>query len=151
MGIREDFINRQILRFYAVIAMRAFLADFNYRLRFLMTEPEFGPGRIDTFSPAKALLNFPTGQDKMPKEARIGTTDLPSIWYQGKREGMQLHWDGNNTSVRERDRSAAFGAGAYPSSLDRESLGRVEDWLIHKAEPPPYPYPIDAARAAGLL
>jgi hypothetical protein len=147
MGIHEDFINRQILRFYAVIAMRSFLADFNDRLNFIMTEPDFGPGRIDTFSPAKALLGFPSG-DKMPEAERIGTTDLPSIWYQGKREGMQLHWDGNNTSVRERDRSAAFGTGAYPSSLDRKNMARVEDWIINQAQPPAYPYPIDAARAA---
>jgi hypothetical protein len=147
MGIQEDFINRQILRFYAVIAMRSFLADFNDRLNFIMTEPDFGPGRIDTFSPAKALLGFPSG-DKMPEAERIGTTDLPSIWYQGKREGMQLHWDGNNTSVRERDRSAAFGTGAYPSSLDRKNMARVEDWIINEAKPPQYPYPIDETRAA---
>ncbi len=83
MGIHEDFINRQIIRFYAVIAMRSFLADFNDRLSFIMSEPDFGPGRIDTFSPAKALLGFPSG-DKMPEAERIGTTDLPSIWYQAK-------------------------------------------------------------------
>ncbi len=147
MGIQEDFINRQLIRFYAVIAMRSFLADFNDRLSFIMAEPEFGPGRIDTFSPAKALLGFPSG-DKMPEAERIGTTDLPSIWYQGKREGMHLHWDGNNTSVRERDRSAAFGTGAYPSSLDRKNMARVEDWIINEAAPPPYPGPIDRAKAA---
>ncbi len=150
MGIHEDFINRQIIRFYAVIAMRSFLADFNDRLSFIMSEPDFGPGRIDTFSPAKALLGFPSG-DKMPEAERIGTTDLPSIWYQAKREGMQLHWDGNNTSVRERDRSAAFGTGAYPHSLDRTNMARVEDWIINQAQPPPYSlssYTIDTARAA---
>ncbi|MEO8661568.1 MAG: cytochrome c [Bryobacteraceae bacterium] len=147
MGIKEDFINRQILRFYAVIAMRTFLLDFSYRLKFIMDEPEFGPGRIDTFSPAKALMSFQTSIEKMPKEERIGTTDLPSVWYQGKREGMQLHWDGNNTDVRERDRSAAFGTGAYPATLDRASMARVEDWLINTAAPLPFPYPIDATKS----
>jgi hypothetical protein len=146
MGIHEDLINRQILRYYAVIAMRAFLLDFNHRLQFIMDEPAFGPGRIDTFSPAKALLSFPT--DKMAKDESIGTTDLPSIWYQGKREGMQLHWDGNNTSVRERDRSAAFGTGAYPTTLDRENMARLEDWLLKEAAPPKYPYGIDSGKAA---
>ena len=42
---------------------------------------------------------------------------------------MQLHWDGNNTKVSERNRSAAFGTGATPPILDRESLARMEDWL----------------------
>ena len=35
---------------------------------------------------------------------------------------MQLHWDGNNTKVSERNRSAAFGTGATPPILDRASL-----------------------------
>jgi mono/diheme cytochrome c family protein len=60
---------------------------------------------------------------------------------------MELHWDGNNTSVDERNRSAAFGTGALPPTLDRPSLRRTEDWLLDAA-PPAYPYPIDAALAA---
>ena len=48
---------------------------------------------------------------------------------------MQLHWDGNNTKVSERNRSAAFGTGATPPILDRASLARMEAWL-ETAEPP---------------
>lgn len=144
MGIREDFINRLILQYYAVDAMRAALLDRNHRLAFILAEPEFGPGRIDTFSPAKALLNFRL--DKMPDTEKIGTTDLPSVWNQGKREGMQLHWDGNNTSVQERNRSAAFGTGAYPATLDRASMRRIEAFL-NDATPESYPYPVDRAKA----
>ena len=145
MNVKEDFINRQLLRLYAVFVLQSALVSRNQRLQFILAEPEFGPGRIDTFSPAKALLNFPP--DKMPPSERIGTADLPSIWYQGKREGMQLHWDGNNTSLQERDRSAAFGTGAYPTTLDRESMRRTEAYLLD-AKPLAYPYPIDATRAA---
>ena len=40
------------------------------------------------------------------------------------RRGMWLHWDGNNDSVEERNKSAAIGAGATPESLDLAALGR---------------------------
>ncbi len=142
MKIREDFINRQILRYYAVMAMQSFMIGYSQRLNFIMSEPEFGPGRIDTFSPAKALLNFPTSPDKMPENERIGTTDFPSIWYQRKREGMRLHWDGNNDDVAERNRSAAFGTGAYPPTLDRPNMERIVKWLLDDAKPVKYPYPV---------
>ena len=59
---------------------------------------------------------------------------------------MWLHWDGNNNSVQERNRSASFGTGAIPPTLDRKNIKRVEDWL-NDATPPPYPYPIDRALA----
>ena len=31
---------------------------------------------------------------------------------------MQLHWDGNNTMVEERNKSAAFGTGTTPPTID---------------------------------
>lgn len=146
MGIHEDFLNRLILTNYATGLTRTGLLDFESRLRPILTNPPFGPGRIDTFSPAKALLNFPMDQ-RMPEAERIGTTDLPSIWYQHRRAGMQLHWDGNNTSVQERNRSAAFGTGAFPASLDRKAMDRIESF-IDVAEPDEYPYPTDEALKA---
>jgi mono/diheme cytochrome c family protein len=145
-GIGEDFLNRQILKFYAVNLTRTSLLDFESRLKFMLDNPAFGPGRIDTFGPAKALLNFAT-DSRMPANERIGTTDLPSIWYTRKRQGMQLHWDGNNTRVEERNRSAAFGTGAYPATLDRPGMRRIEDFLLDAA-PDRYPYPVDGAQAS---
>jgi cytochrome c553 len=144
-GIHEDLLNRLILKYYAVGAMRSSLLDRKSALTFILQEPEFGPGRIDTFSPAKALLHF--NMKLATKDELIGTTDLPSIWFQRKRQGMQLHWDGNNTSVQERNRSAAFGTGAYPPTLDRKNIRRVEDWLLD-ACPPKYLWSVDSARAA---
>jgi len=143
-GIHEDLLNRTILRYYAIFVMQNSLVGRSDRLSFIMSEPEFGPGRIDTFNPAKALLNF--RMDKAPDSEKIGVADFPSIWNQRQREGMQLHWDGNNTSVDERNRSAAFGTGAYPPTLDRDYLHWVEGWLLD-AKPPKYPYSIDQGRA----
>ncbi len=62
---------------------------------------------------------------------------------------MHLHWDGNNDSLAERDRSASFGTGATPPTLDRASMLRMEAWLRSPANvPPAYPADrIDAAKA----
>ena len=53
---------------------------------------------------------------------------------------MQLHWDGNQRKMEERNKNASFGTGAFPPTIDLRALGRIEDWLIDKA-PPEYPFP----------
>jgi hypothetical protein len=140
----EDGLNRLLLRLVGVDLMRQRLLTLRQRFQFMDRETAFGPGRVDTFNPPKVLLNF--RMDNLPEEEWVGVCDFPSIWMQGPRRGMQLHWDGNNTSVEERNRSASFGTGALPPTLDRASLKRTEDWLLG-LEPPGYPYPIDAALA----
>jgi hypothetical protein len=52
---------------------------------------------------------------------------------------MQLHWDGNNCSVDERNLSAGFGTGATPATIDRDSVLRTADWLWTDAQPRPFP------------
>ncbi len=138
-GIEDDLINTLLLRFVGISLMRDRLLMLRHRfLSFLDREPAAGPGRVDTFNPPKVLMNFPMAT--LPKKEWVGNCDLPSVWRQRQREErhMWLHWDGNNDSVRERNRSAAFGTGATPTTLDRESMRRTEDWLLD-AEPPPYP------------
>jgi hypothetical protein len=56
---------------------------------------------------------------------------------------MNLHWDGNNSLVEERNKSAAFGTGTTPPTIDVERIKRVEDWLL-EAKPPAFPFTIDA-------
>ena len=138
---KPDRLNRLIFRYYAVSLMREKMLMLRQRLRLIHAET-WGPGRVDTFNAPKALLNFNmTHAD--PREM-IGNADFPSIWNQGPRQGMQLHWDGNNTSVDERNLSAAFGTGAYPPTLDARLVQRTAHWLL-TAKPPAYPYPIDTA------
>ena len=58
-----------------------------------------------------------------------------------------MHWDGNNDSVQERNRSAAIGAGASEESLDVESMDRIAEWTATLA-PPAFPGDrIDQAKA----
>ena len=143
----EDWFNRLAFRLIGINLTREGLLTLGYRFRFLELEPDCGPGRFDTFNPPKALFNFPF--EDAPPEERIGLCDFPSIWNQGKRKqaNMHLHWDGNNVSVEERNRSAAFGTGATPPTLERENVRRIENWLLD-AKPLKYPYTIDEALAA---
>jgi hypothetical protein len=128
----------------AIPTLREGLLARSKKLAFLRApgRPRFGPGRVDTFNPYRVVqFDIPTGPD-----VTVGTADFPSLWNQRPREGMHLHWDGNNTLVHERNISAALGAGATPKSLDLGRMKRVEDW-IWDLPPPPYPFAIDAARA----
>lgn len=105
--------------------------------------PRFGPGRVDTFNPYKVNQfseYYPPGS--FSDDERIGTSDFPSVWRQRMREGLNLHWDGNNSSVRERNFSAAFGAGATRDNVDSASFDRVTEWLADLPQPP-YPFDID--------
>ena len=139
----DDWLNRLLFRYVAVDLARQRMITLAQRFSFMDREPDTGPGRVDTFNPPKVLLNF--RMDKLPPEEWVGNCDLPSIWNQGKREGMWLHWDGNNNSLEERNRSAAFGTGATPPTLDRASLGRIRDFTLTNT-PPRWPYDVDLGK-----
>lgn len=109
--------------------------------------PRFGPGRVNTFDTFKLDQFAPTYHGHpVPQEELHGTVDFPSIWNQEPREGLRLHWDGNNTSVRERNLSAAIGAGATPATIELERIDRIEAWF-RTMPPPSYPFAIDEAQA----
>lgn len=102
------------------------------------SRPRQGRGRTDTFNPTKFNVFH------MPEDNTIGTVDLPQIWNQKPREGMYLHWDGNNNNIRERNYAAAMAIGATPKSVIESSFQRVTDFLL-TLQPAPYPFPIDRA------
>lgn len=104
--------------------------------------PLWGPGRVDTFNPYKTLV-FDLD---MSNDSSIGTADFMVVWNQAAREGIWVHWDGNNDSVDERNLSAAIGAGASPESLDHERIERIRRWIWYK-EAPPYPFEVDYTEA----
>lgn len=146
MGADLDLIDRYLVYPVAIWLTQERLALLAARLGFYQNQPEWGAGRVDTFNAAKAIFNWNWAKTD-PKEM-IGTADFPSIWYQGKRKTrddgkpMELHWDGNNDRVEERNLSAAFGGGANPPITDHEALGRIQDWL-DTLPAPKYPFSID--------
>ena len=135
-------VDRLVLRFYGIYYMRERLLTLRDRLEFIKQQPEWGPGRVDTFNPLKAYFNFP------PDNFRRRKSSAPRIFRRyGTRASaenlkMNLHWDGNNVSLEERNRSAAMGTGITPPTGDRRSLKRVADWL-RNLDAPPYPFKID--------
>lgn len=149
-------IDRYLVYPVAIALMRERLLMLRGRFDFVFDQPAWGPGRVDTFNSAKVLFNFPMKQ--LPPQELLGASDFPSIWNQRKRmtrddgQRMELHWDGNNTHTEERNKSAAFGTGTTPPTIDLAAIARVEEWLLELA-PPPWPYPVDqvlAARGAPL-
>ena len=103
--------------------------------------PPQGPGRVDTFNPYKQIFGF-----DLQADTSVGTADLPPLFNQRPRQGLWLHWDGNNDRVDERNKSAAIGAGATEESLDVPSLNRIAQWTLD-LKPPAYPAGrIDQAR-----
>jgi hypothetical protein len=140
---KPDWINTLLLKYVAAHLMREQLIILGERLKFIQIKT-WGPGRVDTFNAPKALLNFP--MDHAPESEKLGNADFPSVWNQAPREGMHLHWDGNNILVRERNLSAAFGTGAYPGNLDTARVVQMQHYL-DTAKPKPYPFPKDKVLA----
>ena len=154
-GLREPF-DRLIYR-VAVPRMKEGLVARAKELAVFVEPgyPKFGKGRVNTFDSFKydqfAYYYKEHNQPISPEEI-YGTVDFPSIWNQNPREGLRLHWDGNTTSLRERNFSAAIGAGATPPTIDVDRVFRIEAWL--KTLPPPaYPFSINgelAKQGAGV-
>ncbi|NMH60695.1 c-type cytochrome [Alteromonas ponticola] len=150
LGADLDLLDRYLVYPIAIWLTQERLALLEARLGFYKQQPEWGPGRVDTFNAAKAVFNW--DWDRATREEMIGTADFPSIWNQGLRKqrddgnAMELHWDGNNDTVEERNLSAAFGAGAIPTNIDHAALSRIEDWLL-TLPAPAYPFAIDNALA----
>jgi hypothetical protein len=139
-------IDRAIFKLAGVSMMRDQLLALLGRLDF-MDFSSWGPGRVDTFNSPKPLLGF--RMDAAHERELTGNADFPSVWNQRGRKGMQLHWDGNNCSVDERNLSAGFGTGATPATVDKALLLRTADWLWEDAQPPEFPESrIDAAKLA---
>jgi mono/diheme cytochrome c family protein len=143
-GADIGFFDRLLYRFVVIRRVRDGILDGERQNAWFDARPPQGPGRVDTFNPYKVMLGIP-----MAKDTSVGTVDLPSLWNQRVRRGLWLHWDGNNDTVEERNKSAAIGAGATPDSLDLASMSRIESWIMD-LPPPPIPIErVDRARAAN--
>ena len=142
-----NFLERPFYRYVVFPQVKAGLRALADDLTFVLRQEPYGPGRVDTFNTYKVLqFNFAMGPDDISDVALNGSTDYPSIWMQGPRAGMNLHWDGNNNSVAERNLSAALGAGVSPVSVDHTSLAKVRAW-IDTLPAPDFPGEINAALA----
>jgi hypothetical protein len=148
-GARLDIIDRVIWRTVVLPRFREGLVRTRGRLQPLLDiQPPWGLGRVDTFNPYK-LIQFGVKAEELPAAERVGSADLPAVFNQRPREGMNLHWDGNNASLQERNLSAAIGAGVTPKTVDHAAIKRVADWLMDLKAPPTPHRPDRAAVMRG--
>ncbi len=146
-GYELSWFDRLLYRLVVIPRTREQTLQLATSLELIMGDKvtEWGHGRVDTFNPYKGM-QFNWQLDRLPLSELTASSDFPSLWNQAPRDGMELHWDGNNDSVDERNLSASLGAGVTPVSVDHARLKRVRDW-IWDVPPPTYPYPIDHGEA----
>jgi len=130
---RFSWIDRLLYRFVVIPQTRDGLREQIEDFAWMDSRPDYGPGRVDTFTLFKELLDL--------DDDTVGTVDLPPIWNQDLRQGMWLHWDGNNNSVDERNINAAIGAGGVTDmekAIDLEGIERIAGYISTLA-PPAFP------------
>ena len=139
-----SWLDKLIYKWFVIPRTRSQGADLARQFAWFDGRPPQGFGRVDTFNPYKVFFGLDLAADHT-----IGTADLPPLFNQRARDGLWLHWDGNNDRVSERNKSAAIGAGASENSLDLAAMKRVEDWILD-LKPPAFPSErIDATKAAA--
>ena len=160
LGGNLGLIDRYLVYPLTIEAVQFAMQFLEYVAGFSVRQPDWGPGRNDTFTNNKIFLYGEPWRETMPDwwktgkvdPVGIGIVDWPSIWLQGPRKirsdgrPMQLHWDGNNDMVEERNLNAALATSALPGFIDHESIECIEQWL-ETFEPPKYVFPIDQALA----
>jgi hypothetical protein len=130
-----------VYRYLIIPGVQEGLAKQKTAYAWQLSRPQQGRGRTDTFNPTKFNVFH------MPDDGTIGTVDLPQVWNQQPRVGMNLHWDGNNNNITERNFAAAMAIGATPKTVILDSFKRVTDFLL-ALKPPAYPFPIQQDAAA---
>ncbi|WP_156679143.1 cytochrome c [Sphingomonas profundi] len=109
---------------------------------FTDAQPDWGPGRVDGFNPAKIQVL------KRPYDGTLDVVDMPPLWALGRRAGGAWHWDGLQTSLHEVFLNSGIGNGASARTIDLPSLDRMERWTT-SLPPTPYPFAIDHALAGA--
>ena len=149
-GIEIDTVNRLALKFVGIGMVRERLLAIVDRFdEFVHNEPTFGPGRFDTFNPAKALLNWEFDADPRGRAHRGGRLPL----------GLHAGAEGGDAAALGRQQHQ--GLRAQPlrrlrhrrdAADPRPRLARAHGGLAARAEPPRFadvfPAQFDAALAA---
>ncbi len=144
-GAHFNPLEKLVYRFLVIPRTRDELLELRHDFSFMDKQSLYGPGRVDTFTSYKTRrYGFPV--DKLSGIELEGVSDYPSIWNQGPRQTMRLHWDGNNNDSSERNRTAAL-ALVSPTTIDFDSLERIRTWLM-QIKAPSYPYAIDRTLAS---
>src|SRR6516162_5292888 len=131
-----NWIERQLYRFLLIPQTRKALLKQAQQLSWMDNTPDWGPGRVAPFNPAKVQIL------KRPYDGTIDNADMVPLWNWRLRKDFGLHWDGLNNSLDEIFLNSAIGNGASARSLDRASLMQIKQWIFD-LKPAAYPFPIN--------
>jgi mono/diheme cytochrome c family protein len=134
-------LDRALMRFLVIPQLRSGLLKQRRQLWWMDTVPDWGPGRVDPFNPAKVQLIH------LPWDGTIGASRMVPLWNWKARRNFGLHRDGLNTSLTEIFLNSGIGNGATNRTIDRAGLARLEAW-VGGLQPPAYPFAIDQGLAA---
>ena len=137
-GAKLGLIERQVWRYYVIPRVREGFIQRRSRLQpFLAEQAAWGPGRVDTFNPYKLVQMKMTLGAIAPGE-RNGASDFPSIFNQKPREGMQLHWDGNNP-IAGRTQSVGRARRRRHAQVRRPRRDRARGGMARRSSAPAQP------------
>lgn len=117
------------------------VANLETSLAWMNNRADHGPGRTDAGNFWRSRWGL-----EPEKDNDVGVVDFPAVWNQRERLNGSFHWDGNNSSLDERNISAALAGGAADWLLEKHNIGRVSEWL-EDLEEPVYPGDIQTALA----
>jgi len=138
-----DWFDRQILAHVIIPELKHEAGDLATSFAWMKVKAPHGPGRTDAGNVWRQRWDMHPERD-----AAVGTVDFPSVWNQRVRLNGWFHWDGNNSSLTERNYSAALAGGATDWLLDRRKIGKISDWLLD-LPPPRFPAHLDPAQVAA--
>jgi mono/diheme cytochrome c family protein len=138
------WVDRLLYRFLVIPFTKKALVEQGQQFAWMNREgfTDWGPGRTDPMNLTKYFMT------KLPLDDSIGNADIPPIWNLRLRGNGPLQWDGSTPLSLAVVVDSALGMRARNSRAFLEHMKGLEAWL--KAVPaPPYPFPIEAARAAA--
>jgi hypothetical protein len=118
-------VDKLLYRYVVFPRLRTQASASALQFGWMQSRAAHGPGRTDAGNVWRARWGLHPEQDDA-----VGTVDFPSVWNQRARLDGAFHWDGNNSSLAERNYSAALAGGASDWLLPRRAIGKISDWLL---------------------
>jgi mono/diheme cytochrome c family protein len=140
-GHPVDWFDKLLFRYYVFPRLGKEAAGLASGFVWMERRPAHGPGRTDAGNFWRSRWGLQPEKDDL-----VGTVDFPSVWNQRERLDGWFHWDGNNSSLSERNLSAALAGGAPEWLLSRRAIQKISDWLLD-LKAPAFPGPVDAQLA----
>jgi len=147
---RLDIIDSLLYRFLVIPITKKRLLEREAQFAWLYRQdfPDWGRGRDDAMNLTKYFMI------RAPMDDTFGPTDIPAIWNLGKfhwDKGHRLNYAGDSHDARSVVIDSALGVlGAAPADKADflEQVQWLQDYLTRK-QPPKFPLPVDASRAAA--